>query len=75
MKVLKAAHRMPGHVTCKCGSELEFTVEDVKMDVETYGFWMDNKIDYFYIECPVCTAKIKLGYSLDDILPWIIEEE
>ena len=57
MKVVKAAHRLPGTVKCSCcGSELEFTYDDVQFDTITYGRW-DSETTRNYIECPICKSK------------------
>ena len=73
MKVLKAAHRASGNAKCNCGSELEFTIEDVDYGIRTYGRWENERI-YNYIECPICKAKIELPEDLDSVFPWIMEE-
>ena len=73
MKVLKAAHRIPGNVTCTCGSELEFTIDDVHAGTKEYG-WANNAYEYFYIECPICKNEIELPKDLNSIMPWVVEE-
>ena len=70
MKVLKAAHRLPGHMICKCGSELEFTSDDIKTGCQLRGYW-EQEEKYDYIECPICKAKIEIS-DLDDIMPWAV---
>lgn len=73
MKVLKAAHRVPSTAKCSCGSELEFTYDDVQYETITYGRW-DNETIRNYIECPICKNKITLPRNLDSIMPWVVEE-
>lgn len=74
MKVVKAAHRLPGTVKCSCcGSELEFTYDDVQFDTITYGRW-DSETTRNYIECPICKSKVTLPEDLNSIMPWVVEE-
>ena len=73
MKVLKAAHRLPGHATCECGSELEFTIEDVREETQQYG-WAISVYKYFYIKCPICKNEIELPNDLNSVMPWVTEE-
>lgn len=71
MKVLKAAHRLSGRVTCyKCGSELEFTNDDIQTGYQLCGYW-EREEKYDYIECPICKAKIEIS-DLDSVMPWAV---
>ena len=70
MKVLKAAHRLSGRATCKCGSELEFTSDDVQTGHQLRGYW-EREEEYYYIECPICKAKIEIS-DLNSIMPWTV---
>lgn len=49
-------------VYCKnCNKYIEYTVDEIKKDVETYYVYgEENKAYYTYISCPICNNILKI---------------
>ena len=68
MKIIKLPYKT-NRISCDCGCEFEFGLEDVKVDLIAVPSYDTPKMRYIkslFINCPLCGYETKLKPDLED---------